>query len=572
LLKRHRYKLLALLVLLAFAAWWVYWNRTPKANMSEYVPADALAFIEASDLVTLANGITGTEAWRNLAQPLGAPADLIPHRWAIGLARWTGIGSTEAVLLARSQSAVVFAPGAQATQSGTTLIVKPLAALIIETHTSPQRMRPVIERQVEAFAGRSFGETTLTRKQVNSVDITEWKSPDNSRRLIVAVVHTVAIVGNDESVVLSCIEVRLGRRPSLATNPQLQTIKRQLSSAPAPMFAFVPKGGVKSLIQAFVFARAGDAVDAASIAPIISNTFGNLIDGIGCISRFDQSGSEDRCRILLAEGVAEQLHPSVSSPPVFKSDELSFVPRDASSVTSYQLRDPAAFWQTLGAVVSARSDLLGAVASREFLRRLLEPYGINDSGAFFSSIGQRVQVIRLDEQTPAVLVGTSFDRPKLRSVVKDRLGSNPKSDALGDAEFSISANQDWGIAFDSKNYFLAGPSLVVRRCVDAKARGESVVGDSAFRRALSLVDTSMPILALTFSQDRSSAISFVELFSAYERSAFSTSAEAIKQNAQSLPYAISITIVHHDSIEWSSRSSFGLFGSLFAGFAPERGR
>lgn len=571
-LSRHRYKLLALSVLLAFAAWWVYWNRTPKADMSGYVPADALAFIEASDLVALANGITGTEAWRNLSQPLGAPADLIPHRWAIGFARWTGIGSTEAVLLARSQSAIVFAPGAQTTESGTTLIVKPLAALIIETHTSPRRMRPAIEKQVEDFARRSFGETTLTRKQVNNIDITEWQSSDNSRRLVVAVVDTVAIVGNAESVVLGCVEVRLGRRPSLATNPQLQTIKRQLGSAPAPMFAFVPKGGVKSLIQAFVLARAGGAADATSIAPIISNTFGNLVDGLGCISRFDQSGSEDRCRILLAEGVGEQLHKSVSPPPVFLSDELSFVPRDASSVTSYQLRDPAAFWQTLGAVVSARSDLLGAVASRQFLQRLLEPYGVNDSGAFFSSVGPRVQLIRLDEQAPAVLVGTSFDRPKLRSVFKDRLGSNSRSETLSDAELSISANEDWGVAFDSSNYFLAGPSSMVRRCVDSKARGESVVGESAFRRTLSMVDTSMPILALTFSQDRSSAISFVEIFSAHERSAFSTNAEAIKQNAQSLPYAISITIVQSDSIDWSSRSSFGLFGSLFAGFAPERVR
>ena len=227
-LNRHRYKLLVLVALMAFTAWWVYWNRTSKADMSGYVPDDALAFIEASDLVALANGVTATEAWRSLAQPLGVPAELIPHRWSIGLARWTGIGSTEAVLLARSQCAVVFAPAAHTTESGTTLTIKPLAALIIETHTSQRRMRPVVERHVHQFAQRSFGDGGVTRKQIDGVEFAEWKSADNTRRLVLAVVDTVVIVGNDESVVLSCIDVQARPAPSLATNHQLQTMKQQL--------------------------------------------------------------------------------------------------------------------------------------------------------------------------------------------------------------------------------------------------------------------------------------------------------------------------------------------------------
>ena len=99
-LNRHRYKLFVLVALMAFTACWVYWNRTSKADMSGYVPDDALAFIEASDLIALANGVTATEAWRVCRNALGVPAELIPHRWSIGLARWTGIGSAEAVLLA----------------------------------------------------------------------------------------------------------------------------------------------------------------------------------------------------------------------------------------------------------------------------------------------------------------------------------------------------------------------------------------------------------------------------------------------------------------------------------------
>ena len=214
--------LILLLVLVALGAAWLFWNRTPKAEMSAYVPAESLAFIEVNDLMGVADGLTGTEAWRVLAPPLGAPSQLIPYSWSIKLARWTGIGSAEAVLLARSQLGLFFTQ-AQATESANTLTIKPLAALVIETHTSPGRMKAVVEKHVGQFAQRSFGGASIARKQIDGVELVEWKSSDNTRQLILAVIDTVAIVGNDESVVLRCIEIRRGRQPSLATTQQLQT-------------------------------------------------------------------------------------------------------------------------------------------------------------------------------------------------------------------------------------------------------------------------------------------------------------------------------------------------------------
>src|SRR5688572_4407277 len=108
LLKRYRKALVLVLILVAICAAWLFWNRTPRAEMSAYVPAESLAFVEANDLMGVANGITGTEAWRLLAPPLGAPSQLIPYSWSLKVARWTGIGSAEAVLLARSQFGLFF--------------------------------------------------------------------------------------------------------------------------------------------------------------------------------------------------------------------------------------------------------------------------------------------------------------------------------------------------------------------------------------------------------------------------------------------------------------------------------
>src|SRR5205085_7458084 len=66
--------------------------------LASYVPSDCLAYIEANDLTQIAVGIEDTEAWKLLAPILGARTSLLPNRWLIRTARWSGIGSINAVL------------------------------------------------------------------------------------------------------------------------------------------------------------------------------------------------------------------------------------------------------------------------------------------------------------------------------------------------------------------------------------------------------------------------------------------------------------------------------------------
>ena len=537
--------------------------------MAALVPADSLAFIEANDLPTLASGIEESEAWRALAGPLNAPSSLLPRRWLVRFARWTGLGPIDAVLAARSQVALVFTQ-AQATQDESTLTIKPLAALVIQTHTSQRRMRPALEKHVARLAEKAYGQPSLVRKQLDGVDLAEWSSADNTRHLVLAFVDTVAILGNDESIVMRCVEVRRGKQQPLSVDKQLGQLRQQLSSSSAPLFGFIPKAGVEPVIQAWALSRAGGTADAATVVRLVSSTFGNLIDGFAWTARFDQGGLEDRFFVSLSAGVAEKLRNNVSSEPV-SPDEFSYVPIDASSVTSYRLRTPDGFWRDLNTVVSSHADALGAIAARPFLRSLLEPYGVDDADVFFAAAGAPMQVIRLESGTPAVLVAQSFDRPILRKLAQRRLGDKPKTEIVGETEIMLSATNNWSAALEG-NHFFTGPADAVRRCLSAKAQSQSVISVESFRRAQSYVDVSVPIFALSFANDRSAAISFVELFSSEERSAFSANAASIQQGAQSLPYAVSATVIKGEGIEWTSKSSFGLIGSLFTSFAPEKSR
>src|SRR6185369_4400761 len=142
--KLRRLILLGGILLVGICAFWIYCNRPTRSDMAVWAPADSLAFLEINDLAGVTFGVGETQAWRLLSEPMGAPSRLAPGRFWILLARWTGIGSADALILARSQAAVIFS-GAEGAQTGSTLTIKPLTTLIIETHTSQRRMRPAIE-------------------------------------------------------------------------------------------------------------------------------------------------------------------------------------------------------------------------------------------------------------------------------------------------------------------------------------------------------------------------------------------------------------------------------------------
>ena len=450
-------------------------------------------------------------------------------------------------------------------------MIKPLAALIIETHTSPGRMRPTIEKYVDQLARESYGAgVVVIRKQVNGADLQEWSTADNSRRLVLSVIDTVAIVGNDESIVMTCLDVHARKRKSLAEDNQFQVTRQNLSDTRAAVFAYVPKAGVKLVIQGWALARAGNSSEAAAIAPLISNTFGNLIDGFAWTSRFDDAGAEDRWLVTLAQGVTQQASSFLSSEPL-NSFDTSFVPRHAISVTGLNLKDARNFWWQLNAVVSSHSDVVGAIASRPLLQALLEPYGIRDADGFFAAIGPRLQIVRLDQGAPAVLIAETSDQQSLRKIAESRLGVRPKVEQVGPVEMLVSAADNWSVAFVDK-YFLSGPADKVRRCLEAKASGESIRTVSGFDRAQSSVDMSLSIFSLSFVDEHASAISLVELFSKQERSAFATNAAAIQKGAAELRYSAGVITIKNGSVEWTARSSFGLVGSLLTTFAPEKTR
>ena len=563
---RRRNIIGALVILVACFALWIYWNRTVKTDLSNYAPADLLAYIEASDLAEVAGGVTNTQAWKSLADPVGAPASLTPNRWLIRLARWTGIGSTDTVLFARSQVAIVLG-GAEGTQEGSTLTIKPLMTFIIDTHTSQRRMRATVERHVEELARRLYRNPVFVRKQIQGADLQEWQTSDGTHAIVFTFVDTVVIISNDETSVLHSIDARVGRRASLMGAGDLATARLNLNAANAPLFGYVSQSGVKSLLQAFALYRSGPSPDAVTAARVFSDTVGGLIKSIGWTSRFVDGGVEDRSSIALADGVADKLRSSMSPERGPDVTKLPFIPKEIHSLSLYQFRDPSNFWVDLNATVSSHTDLIGAVAARPMLRALVKPYGIDDADSFARGVGPRLQTVRLEKDSPAVLIAEVFDRPALRKAIAPRFGPSPKTEMIGEAELLLSPKDNWAAAF-IENSFLIGPDDLVRKCLQVRGSSDSVSSNDRFRKSQQLVDVSLPLTSITFTDDQQAAISFVEAFSNHDRPAFATNAAAIEAATGALPFAASASLLKAQSLEWTSRSSFGVVGSLAIELSP----
>jgi len=549
---------------------WFYWNRPMRTDMAIYAPSDCLAYLEAEDLSELAEGVEGTKAWKSLAGLVGARSKLLPNRWLIRIARWAGIGSADTIVLARSQLAVMFT-GAEVSEVGPTLNVKPLAVLVIETHTTPRRMRPVLEKHFEEFARRIYGQPQLIRKQIDGVDLSEWVSADASRRLTMAFDDTAAMVGNDEASVLNCIATRRGKRGALVAEKRFNDLRTYVGASNASVFGFVSKAGVKALLQAFALYRGGSSADAVTVSRIFADTLGNLAEGVGWSSKFVDGMVEDRCAVTLVEGLADKLRATFTPQDRFVLDDMPFVPEDTHSVSLYHFRDVEGLWRDLNAAVSSHADLVGAIAARPMLRTLLKPYGIDDPDTFVHAVGPHVETIRLDDTSPSVLLAEALDRQSLRKLAQKRLGPRPATETVADSEMIVSTSDNWAMSF-ADNHFLSGQAEAVRRCLQARAQSKSLASVDAFRSAERLVDFSLPLTAMTFTNDQHAAISFAELFSQQERPTFSTNATAVDQAVRSLPFAVSVTMLKDSGLEWTSRSSFGLVGSMVVALTPESAR
>ena len=178
---RPRIALTAILLLVFLIAIWLWSARPIAVDMASYAPADSLLYLEANSPGEIADALQRTEAWKVTGTAESRTKSSAP--WLQKFVRWTGLGPINSVILSRSQVAVVVTDLGVAT-NGESITIKPEGALIIETHTSKNRIEKPAEEALQKFANRIYGGATLKRTTIDSQEYLEWVAHEGSRQVV----------------------------------------------------------------------------------------------------------------------------------------------------------------------------------------------------------------------------------------------------------------------------------------------------------------------------------------------------------------------------------------------------
>ena len=572
--------LLSIIVLVLLLVAWVWWNRPEPVDMSAYVPADSLVDLETNSLPEIVRGLTSTNAWQVLAPPAGLNPNLGQIGWLSRWSAWSGIGSAETVVFSRAQMAIAVLGFDVTEESSTVRDIKPRIALVAETHTSAQRVQTAVTKLIGNYARRKYGEPTIQKQEADNSTFIIWTTADGKRKIVAAILGSVAIVGNDEETVRACLAVQRGERASLANDEQLSDMRLRMGANEALAFGYVSPVGARKLLEMAAVAYLGqtlaDPKVQSAAAILIPQLAGRILGGVAWSSSIVEGAVVDSYFLNLQNELASRLHNSLAASSERHNIRLGdFLPADTNQLTIYNYRDPEAAWRGLNAAISSQLEItIAPLVARfldEFLTESLQPFGIESPHEFLRATGTEVATARLDSDgTALVLVAPVRDRTALEALVRKRLGPGAKSKQVGEAEMIIAADEARGAASFTGEHLIIGGVEEVRRCLQERNTSRTLGSVNAIQQASRFTSANDPANAVTYTIDYDPARRFISFLGKQKGLRNSPpNAAALQRSLSSLPFALSETRLVEGGFEKKTRSSFGQFGAMILQLAAD---
>jgi hypothetical protein len=566
-MRRSRSILLVAGLSLAIAGAWLWWMRPKQVDMAAYAPADSLLYLEANHPIEVIEAISGTQAWKELENIVGSGQNHLESHWLQDFVAWTGIGPVKSVILARAQVAVVVTE-LRTAEEGESLNIKPEGALLIETHTSEGRIKPLFEEALKTLAEKTYGSATSRRVSLDGVEYNEWLAPEGSRQIVGTVVGSLIIIGTSEHVVQECLVVTQGGRPSLKDDPALHAMRLRLEKGPRLTFGYVPPANSAKLLAVGLPILLGRAPGDSDFQRLATNGAAKVFGSVGWTSRNYLTGIEDQYAIDLQPSVLMRLQPTFAATNI-KSQMQRVVPNDVYSVTSYKFRDPGAGWQSLSATVSSQVDALSAIVFSSLLKSALLSYGIAEPETFLGAVAGEVLTLRLDENGErSILIAGVRDRATLRKLLLKTMSVSPqnsgaeRTEAFADSHGELSVNL-------SDEFIVMGSSADVRRYSEAREAGATSMSADYLRRITFFgTSTNAPNIA-TYTNDVERIRSFFFTVMA-SKGAAAVTPERIDETIAKLPYSVTETILDDHGIVRTTRSPLGQFSTLLPLLLPQQ--
>jgi hypothetical protein len=576
---RNQIILASFIVPLLAVGGWMYARRPQPVVIASYVPESALGYLEVNNWPELLDGFTSTDAWRQLAPAYGV-SDKLDYIGKVGqwdlIAQITGGG--EAAMLARSQFAIVVT-GIEVRGEE----VKPRLALVAETHSKPKSLGEVMEKRLPELAQNVFGRFVKATDRYNGVQITVYRAEDSEKQLVAAQVESELILANHPDPLRDCIDTRLGRTPSMASNFYLQNARPIVERADGAdgadgagcMFGFVTGEGVTRLLRFGTFLISGDVLSKAALAGAMGDVFTEFstraADGIAYGANFEDGVVVDRYALLLKPEVADALKTTIK-PNAKALRATDVIPAEATDVTLVGVENPMRTLDGVEAAISARIGAAQSFLLHQFVIGAREAFlGLRANDKAEEAIGDEIANFNTTaEPEDRVWLIAPRDRAFVTTLVErvfTAQGAVLSREKYEEVEIVSSSDERRGAAAFVGDFLAIGKRERLVKLIDSQRRGQSVKSAPRFVAA-SRVSPPAAIRSFTLVKDESGEMmSAIARWVATESGALPQTPAGVAALNQ-LPFAASATSVNDRGIYVEARSPFGnfpFFVSIFAG-------
>ena len=542
------------LVLIAGAAT-VWWNQPNKADMADYVPADALVYVEINSIWDIANAIQNSDAWKAASPAIG----LAKHSDNSSrlLASRLGLGPIQAVLASRAQMALVIV-GVSSSEKDDLLRVKPELALVVETHTAKWRMKSAVTDDIRRLAEFAYGASACTERS-NGVDYVECTESKGDRKIIGAIDGTVVIIGNSQKAVENCLAVRQGQRPSLRTDTEMLRLRQNLKSASTLSFGYVSQPNAAKLVSLAGPLLLGKAPGDEQLERLLSDSAIKILRGVAWTSGSHAGLIEDHYQISLDSDVIKRLDPVFQNSKVAE-DYWKLIPNSFRSVSIYETANPQAAWSSLNSAVAIKLDAVSSVIFSALLKSGLSGYGVEDPYNLIGALGTPVITLRPTLGEGSLLLAAVKDEVALRRELSNALLSDGKGQILDGIQSEPLREKEFTALFVN-GFVIVGKTENVLVYMAQLKNNELITQE----RLETLKGLSNESTVTTYTNDRTSLLGTIAALSRFSgRPLTEKELTALTDRFSKVEVSCTESTLNASGIDRRTLSAFGQFGSLIS--------
>jgi len=522
--------------------------------MANYAPADSILYVEFNNLEGVVQAIQHSDAWQ-AATPITKSKPATRNSLLHTAAR-AGIGPLPAVLFARAQVALVVV-GLNTSEENDTLKVRPEVAIIAETHTSGWRTKPAAVEAVKQLANFAYG-ASMCAERNGDAEYFECSIAGGERKIVGAVDGTLVVIGNSDSAVRTCLEVRRGVRASLHTDPEMLKVRGSLASGNALGFGYISPVNSAKLFSWTAPLLMGQAPGDQQLEQLLAVSAGKILRGVAWTANQSPQGIEDRFLFSLEPSVVSRLQPAFETAER-DQDFWKLVPEGFQSLTIYRNKAPAAAWSSLDAAVALKLDTLPAVLFGSLLRSSLSVYGIADPKEVLATLSPPLLTLKPSSSVEgSILVARVSDEARLKRALTQEVFKDTKGEILEGLTSDPDPRKEFAAVF-ADGYVLLGKTENMRSGLLALRQKVSDLKELKHSAA----ESSAPIV--TYANDEVRLNNFIlTLLKLQGRRLSSDEVVDLQNTLRRAGFASTETRLNAFGIERTTHSAFGQFSTLIS--------